>query len=35
MWLKYIDPEEAEGEYYEVYEKALEKIKAGEASEAA
>jgi hypothetical protein len=35
MWLKYVDPEEAEGEYYEVYEKALEKIKAGEASEAA
>ena len=23
MWLKYVDPEEAEGEHFEVYEEAL------------
>ena len=23
MWLKYVDPDEAEGEHYEVYERAL------------
>jgi uncharacterized protein (DUF362 family) len=28
MWLKYVDPEEAEGERFEVYEKALAKIEA-------
>ena len=27
MWLKYVDPEEAEGEHYEVYEKGLAKIR--------
>jgi hypothetical protein len=27
MWLKYVDPEEAEGEHYEVYERALAHIK--------
>jgi hypothetical protein len=26
MWLKYVDPEEAEGEHYEVYEQALAHI---------
>lgn len=26
MWLKYVDPEEAEGEHYEVYERALAHI---------
>jgi uncharacterized protein (DUF362 family) len=26
MWLKYVDPAEAEGEHYEVYEQTLEKI---------
>ena len=26
MWLKYVDPEEAEGEHYEVYEQELKKI---------
>ena len=30
MWLKYVDPEEAEGEHYEVYEKGLARIRAGE-----
>ena len=28
MWLKYVDPEEAEGEHYEVYEQALAEGKA-------
>lgn len=28
MWLKYVDPEEPEGEHYEVYERTLEQIKA-------
>ncbi len=28
MWLKYVDPEEAEGEHFEVYEKALADIQA-------
>jgi hypothetical protein len=28
MWLKYVDPEEAEGEHYEVYEATLADIKA-------
>ena len=27
MWLKYVDPEEAEGERFEVYERTLEEIK--------
>jgi uncharacterized protein (DUF362 family) len=27
MWLKYVDPGEAEGEHYEVYEQTLQKIK--------
>jgi hypothetical protein len=27
MWLKYVDPEEAEGEHYEVYERALAHIR--------
>ena len=26
MWLKYVDPEEAEGEHFEVYEKGLAHI---------
>jgi len=26
LWLKYVDPEEAEGEHYEVYERALEDL---------
>jgi hypothetical protein len=26
MWLKYVDPEEAEGEHYEVYERALAQL---------
>jgi hypothetical protein len=26
MWLKYVDPDEAEGEHYEVYEKTLRKM---------
>jgi len=26
MWLKYVDPDEAEGEYFEVYERALAHI---------
>jgi hypothetical protein len=26
MWLKYVDPEEAEGEHYEVYERTLSDI---------
>ena len=26
MWLKYVDPEEAEGEHYEVYEHALAQL---------
>ena len=30
MWLKYVDPEEAEGEHFEVYEKALAKIEAAD-----
>ncbi len=30
MWLKYVDPEEAEGERFEVYEKALAKIEAAD-----
>ncbi|MGC9349673.1 MAG: DUF362 domain-containing protein [Anaerolineae bacterium] len=28
MWLKYVDPEEAEGEYFEVYEQTLDRLKA-------
>lgn len=28
MWLKYVDPDEAEGEHYEVYERALADIQA-------
>ena len=28
MWLKYVDPEEDEGEHFEVYEKVLSKMKA-------
>jgi len=27
MWLKYVDPDEAEGEHYEVYEKTLKRMK--------
>jgi hypothetical protein len=27
MWLKYVDPQEAEGEHYEVYEQTLQQIK--------
>jgi hypothetical protein len=27
MWLKYVDPEEAEGENFEVYEKELAGLK--------
>jgi len=27
MWLKYVDPDEAEGEHYEVYEKTLQHLK--------
>jgi hypothetical protein len=30
MWLKYVDSEEAEGEHFEVYEKALAKIEAAD-----
>lgn len=30
MWLKYVDPEEAEGEHFEVYENALAKIEAAD-----
>jgi hypothetical protein len=26
MWFKFVDPEEAEGEHYEVYERALKHI---------
>ncbi len=26
MWLKYVDPDEAEGEYYEVYERVLQEV---------
>jgi hypothetical protein len=26
MWLKYVDPDEAEGEHYEVYERALASV---------
>ena len=29
MWLKYVDPEEAEGEHYEVYEETLKHIPHG------
>jgi uncharacterized protein (DUF362 family) len=28
MWLKFVDPDEAEGEHYEVYERTLEQLKA-------
>jgi len=28
MWLKYVDPDEIEGEHYEVYEKTLEQMQA-------
>lgn len=28
MWLKYVDPEESEGEHYEVYERTLENLRA-------
>ena len=31
MWLKYVDPDEAEGEHYEVYERALAHMPAQEA----
>jgi len=27
MWLKLVDPDEAEGEHYEVYERHLERLK--------
>jgi hypothetical protein len=27
MWLKYVDPEEAEGEHFEVYERTLAQIR--------
>jgi hypothetical protein len=27
VWLKYVDPEEAEGEHYKVYEQALAQIR--------
>ena len=27
MWLKFVDPEEAEGEHYQVYEQVLEQLK--------
>ena len=30
MWLKYVDPEETEGEHYEVYEEGLARIRAGD-----
>jgi len=30
MWLKYVDPQEAEGEHFSVYAEALAKIAAGE-----
>ena len=30
MWLKYVDREEAEGEHFEFYEKALAKIEAAD-----
>ena len=26
MWLKYVDPEEIEGEHYSVYERGLERF---------
>ena len=26
MWFKYVDPEEKEGEHFEVYEHALERV---------
>jgi hypothetical protein len=32
MWLKYVDPDEAEGEHYEVYEHTLERMRAMEAA---
>lgn len=35
MWLKYVDPDEKEGEHYEVYETALQQAKAAQASLAA
>jgi len=28
MWLKYVDPEEAEGEHFAVYEKELARLEA-------
>ena len=28
LWFKYVDPDEAEGEHYEIYERDLEKVKA-------
>ena len=30
MWLKYVDPEETEGEHYEVYEESLARIRTGD-----
>jgi hypothetical protein len=30
MYFKYVDPDEAEGEHFEVYERALEEIAARE-----
>jgi uncharacterized protein (DUF362 family) len=33
MWLKYVDPDEAEGEHYEVYEQTLARMAAMEAAE--
>jgi uncharacterized protein (DUF362 family) len=35
MWLKYVDPEEEEGEHYEVYESALKQALAAKVPEAA
>jgi len=32
MWLKYVDPDEAEGEHYEVYEQTLARLEAMEAA---
>ena len=35
MWMKYVDPDEAEGEHYEVYETALKQARAAVARVAA
>jgi hypothetical protein len=34
MWLKYVDPDESEGEHYEVYEQTLRKMKEMQLAEA-